>query len=154
MCEEKILRSGKVAMKMLRLFLIIALVLYASTSVFAELSVEDLEKIRQIVNESEVRLGKRIDEVEVRLDKRIDEVGKIVADRLEDQGKRITDLRERINFQGHLIIALIVAIIGFVAVPLSFLVYQYNKQRERQREEIETLRRRIEELERKPIIQA
>ncbi|MCY4403466.1 MAG: hypothetical protein OXD54_12890 [Candidatus Poribacteria bacterium] len=35
--------------------------------------------------------------------------------------------------------ALIVAIIGFVAVPLSFLVYQYNKQREQQREEIETL---------------
>jgi len=143
MCEEKILRSGEVAMRMLRLFLIIALVLYASTPVFAELSVEDLEKIRQIVNESEVRLGERIDDVKKELDTRI-----------EDQGKRITDLRDRINFQGHLIIALIVAIIGFVAVPLSFLVYQYNKQRERQREEIETLRRRIEELERKPIIQA
>jgi len=129
---------------MLRLFrIIIMLVLYASVPVFAELSVEDLEKIRQIVNESEVRLGERIDDVKKELDTRI-----------EDQGKRITDLRDRINFQGHLIIALIVAIIGFVAVPLSFLVYQYNKQRERQREEIETLRRRIEELERKPIIQA
>lgn len=110
-------------MKMLRLFLIIAFVLYASTPVFAELTVEDLEKIRQIVNETEVRLGKRIDEVEVRLGKRIDEVEKKVDNRLEDQGKRITDLRDRINFQGHLIIALIVAIIGFVAVPLSFLVY-------------------------------
>jgi len=131
-------------MRMLRLFrIIIMLVLYASVPVFAELSVEDLEKIRQIVNESEVRLGERIDDVKKELDTRI-----------EDQGKRITDLRDRINFQGHLIIALIVAIIGFVAVPLSFLVYQYNKQRERQREEIETLRRRIEELERKPIIQA
>ena len=112
-------------------------------SVFGELSVEDLEKIRQIVNESEVRLGKRIDEVKRELDTRI-----------EDQGKRITDLRDRINFQGHLIIALIVAIIGFVAVPLSFLVYQYNKQRDQQRKEIQALRQRIEELERKPIIQA
>ncbi len=92
--------------------------------------------LRGIVNESEVRLEKRI------------------TSESEAQGKRITDLRERINFQGHLIIALIVAIIGFVAVPLSFLVYQYNKQRDRQREEIQALRRRIEELERKPIIQA
>lgn len=121
-------------MKMLRLFLIIALVLYTSTPVFAELSVEDLEKIRQIVNETETRLGKRIDEVEMRLGKRIDEVEvqleKRISDEIEAQGKRITDLRERIDFQGHLIIALIVAIIGFVAVPLSFLVYQYNKQRE------------------------
>ena len=96
-------------MRMLRLFrIIIMLVLYASVPVFAELSVEDLEKIRQIVNESEVRLGERIDDVKKELDTRI-----------EDQGKRITDLRDRINFQGHLIIALIVAIIGFVAVPLS-----------------------------------
>ena len=123
-------------MKILGLFLIIAVALYASIPASAELSVEDLEKIRQIVNESEVRLEKRI------------------TSESEAQGKRITDLRDRIDFQGHLIIALIVAIIGFVAVPLSFLVYQYNKQREQQREEIETLRRRIEELERKPIIQA
>ena len=162
-------------MKILGLFLIIAVILYASPPVSAELSVEDLEKIRQIVNETEVRLGKRIDEVEVRLGKRIDEVEvrlgkrideveKKVDNRLEDQGKRITDLRDRINFQGHLIIALIVAIIAFVAVPMGIIVYQYNRNRDQQeseikalrdqQEEIETLRQRIEELERKPIIQA
>ena len=105
-------------MKVLGPLLIIAVILYASPPISAELSVEDLEKIRQIVNEAEVKL-----------DKRIDEVGKIVADRLEDQGKRITDLRERINFQGHLIIALIVAIITFVAVPMGIIVYQYNRMR-------------------------
>jgi hypothetical protein len=141
-------KYGEFLMKMLGLSLIITVVLCSSSMpAFGELSVEDLEKIREIVNETEVRLGKRIDEVEVRLEKRI-------TSESEAQGKRITDLRDRIDFQGHLIIALIVAIIGFVAVPLSFLVYQYNKQREQQREEIETLRRRIEELERKPIIQA
>ena len=144
-------------MTMLRLFFIIALVLYASTPVFAELSVEDLEKIRQIVNASKVRLGKRIDEVEVRLEKRI-------TSESEAQGKRITDLRDRIDFQSHLIIALIVAIIAFVAVPMGVIVYQYNRNRDQQeskmkalrdqQKEIETLRRRIEELERKPIIQA
>jgi cell division protein FtsB len=140
-------------MKILGSFLIIAVILCASPPISAELSVEDLEKIRQIVNESEVRLGSRIDEVKKELDTRI-----------EDQGKRITDLRDRINFQGHLIIALIVAIIAFVAVPMGIIVYQYNRNRDQQaaeikvlrdqQEEIETLRRRIEELERKPIIQA
>ena len=140
-------------MKILGAFLIIAVILYASPPISAELSVEDLEKIRQIVNGSEVRLGKRINEVKKELDTRI-----------EDQGKRITDLRDRINFQGHLIIALIVAIIAFVAVPMGIIVYQYNRNRDQQaaeikalrdqQEEIKALRRRIEELERKPIIQA
>ena len=140
-------------MKILGLFLIIAVILYASPPISAELSVEDLEKIRQIVNESEVRLGKRIDEVKKELNTRI-----------EDQGKRITGLRDRINFQGHLIIALIIAILTFVAVPMGIIVYQYNRNRDRQeaeikalrdqQEEIRSLRRRIEELERKPIIQA
>ena len=86
-----------------------------------KLSVEDLEKIRQIVNETEVRLGKRIDDVEVRLGKRIDKVKKELDTGIENQGKRITDLRDRINFQGHLIIALIVAIIAFVAVPMGII---------------------------------
>ena len=133
-------------MKTLGSFLIIAVILCTSPPLSAELSVEDLEKIRQIVNESEVRLEKRI------------------TSESEAQGKRITDLRDRINFQGNLIIALIVAIITFVAVPMGIIVYQYNRNRDRQeaeiravrdqQEEIKTLRRRIEELERKPIIQA
>ena len=89
---------------------------------------------------------------------------KRITSESEAQGKRITDLRDRIDFQGHLIIALIVAILTFVAVPMGIIVYQYNRNRDQQaaeikalrdqQEEIETLRRRIEELERKPIIQA
>ena len=156
-------------MKTLGLFLIIAMVLCASsTPVFGELSAEDLEKIREIVNESEGRLGKRIDEVEVRLEKRIDEVEKKLDQRITNeiqaQGDRITDLRERINFQGHLIIALIVAIIAFVAVPMGVIVYQYNRNRDQQaaeiravrdqQEEIKVLRQRIEELERERLIKA
>ena len=116
-------------MKMLGPFLVIVALLCFSTSAFGELSVEDLEKIRQIVNEAEGRLGKRIDEAKKELDTRI-------TNEIKAQGERITDLRDRINFQGHLMVALIVSIIGFVAVPLSFLVYQYNKQRDQQRDEI------------------
>ena len=55
-------------MKMLGLSFILAVILCPSVPVFGELSVEDLEKIRQIVNEAEVRLGKRIDGVEVQIE--------------------------------------------------------------------------------------
>ncbi len=147
-------------MKMLGPFLVIVGLLCFSTSAFGELSVEDLEKIRQIVDEAEVRLGKRIDDVEVRLEKRISEV-KVELD------KRITNeigaLGKRIDFQGHLIIALIVAIIAFVAVPMGIIVYQYNRNRDQQEaeirairnqhEEIRVLRQRIEELERERLIE-
>ena len=156
-------------MKTLGLFLIIAMVLCSSSMpAFSELSVGDLEKIREIVNETEVRLGKRIDEVEVRLEKRIDEVEKQLDQRITNeiqaQGNRITDLRDRIDYQGHLIIALIVAIIAFVAVPMGVIVYQYNRNRDQQeaeiravrdqQEEIKVLRQRIEELERERLIKA
>ncbi len=155
-------------MKIFGLVLAIVCFLCFSPSVFAELSVEDLEKIRQIVNEFEVSLGKRIDEFEVRLGKCIDEVEKQLGDRItsdsEAQRNRIMDLRDRIDFQGHLIIALIVVIIAFVAVPMGVIVYQYNRNRDQQeakvravrdqQEEIKLLRQRIEELEREWLIKA
>ena len=159
-------------MKMLGMFLAIAGLLCFSPSAFGELSVEDLEKIRQIVDEVEVRLGKRIDDVEVRLGKRINEVevglGKRIDGVEKQLGDRITSesqaLGKRIDFQGHLIIALIVAIIAFVAVPMGVIVYQYNRNRDQQeaeiravrdqQEEIKVLRQRIEELERERLIQA
>ena len=159
-------------MKMLGWVFVIAGLLCFSPSAFGELSVEDLEKIRQIVNEAEVRLGKRIDEVETRLGNRIDEVevrlDKRISEVKAELDKRISTeiqaLGKRIDFQGHLIIALIVAIIAFVAVPMGVIVYQYNRNRDQQaaeirairdqQEEIKVLRQRIEELERERLIQA
>ena len=61
-------------MKTLGLLLTITGFLFFSTSASGELSVEDLEKIRQIVNETETRLEKSIKDVEVRLEKRISDV--------------------------------------------------------------------------------
>ena len=157
-------------MKIFGLVLAIACFLCFSPSALGELSVEDLEKIRQIVDEVEVQLGKRIDEVEVRLGKRIDEVevrlGKRIDEVKTELDKRISTeiqgLGKRIDFQGHLIIALIVAIIAFVAVPMGVIVYQYNRNRDQQeaeiravrdqQEEIKVLRQRIEELERERLI--
>ncbi len=105
----------------------------------ADLSVEDLEKIRQIVNEAEVRLEKRITETEVRLEKRF-------TDRFTDQSKRL-------DFHGTLIITLIGALIAFVGVPLALIAYQQNRRTQQedtikaQAIEIQALREKIESLE-------
>ena len=107
------------------LFFAIVGLLGLSTIATAELSVEDLEKIRQIFNEAEVRLEKRITETEVRLEKRITEtevrLEKHFADRFTDQSKRL-------DFHATLIITLIGALIAFVGVPLALIAYQQNRR--------------------------
>ena len=121
------------------LFFAIVGLLCLSTVATAELSVEDLEKIRQIVNEAEVRLEKRIAETEVRLEKHF-------ADRFTDQSKRL-------DFHGTLIITLIGALIAFVGVPLALIAYQQNRRTQQedtikaQAIEIQALREKIESLE-------
>ena len=110
------------------LFFAIVGLLCLSTVATAELSVEDLEKIRQIVNEAEARLEKRITE------------------RFAEQSKRL-------DFQGTLIITLIGALIAFVGVPLALIAYQQNRRTqqedtiEAQAIEIQALREKIESFE-------
>ncbi len=132
------------------LFFTIMVFLCLSTVVSAELNVEDLEKIRQIVNEAEVRLEKRIAEVETKLEKRITEtetrLEKHFADRFTDQSKRL-------DFHATLIITLIGALIAFVGVPAIFIAYQQNSRilsddtLKVQATELQALRERIESLE-------
>lgn len=118
-----------------------------STVVSAELSVEDLDKIRQIVKESEGRLEKRISDIHTQLD------------------ERITDQNERFDFQGTLIVTLIGAVIVFVGIPLILIAYQQNRRTQQDdiikddiikglTAEIQTLRERIESLEEKRIVGA
>ena len=123
------------------LLFVVAGLLCFSVPVFGALSVEDLEKIRQIVNESEVRI-----------EKRIAEQGERFSAEIRAQGERITEQGKRLDFHGALIIALIAAVIAFVGVPLGFIAYQYNKYRARQDEEIKALREKIEALEGNQII--
>ncbi|MCE2399512.1 hypothetical protein J4G08_01350 [Candidatus Poribacteria bacterium] len=121
------------------LFFTIMVFLCLSTVASAELSVEDLEKIRQIVNEAEVRLEKRITETEVRLEKHF-------ADRFTDQSKRL-------DFHATLIITLIGTLIAFVGVPLVLIAYQQNRRIQQddtikaQATEIQALREKFESLE-------
>ncbi|MYA69564.1 hypothetical protein F4009_05020 [Candidatus Poribacteria bacterium] len=140
-------------MKTLGLLLIIIGLLFSSDYALSELSVEDLEKIRQIVNETETRLGKSITDVETRVEKRISDVEKQFSNGLKLHGERITDLRARVDFQGNLIIALICAIIAFVSAPLAYIAYQFNKYRARQEAEMDVMKQRMEELEGRQIIQ-
>ena len=155
-------------MKTLGFLLTITGLLFFSTSASGELSVEDLEKIRQIVNETETRLEKRISDVETGLEKRISDVEtrlekrisdvetgleKQFSDGLKQHGERITDLRARVDFQGNLIIALICAMIAFVSAPLAYIAYQFNKYRARQEAEMDVMKQRMEELEGRQIIQ-
>ena len=110
------------------LFFAIVGLLCLSTVAIAELSVEDLEKIRQIVNEAETRSEKRITE-------------------------RFTEQSKRLDFQGTLIITLIGALIAFVGVPLALIAYQQNRRTQQedtikaQAIEIQALREKIESLE-------
>ena len=113
-------------------FFLIMLFSCLSTIVVAELSVEDLEKIREIVNEAEVRLEKRITDVETKLEKRITEtearLEKSISDAHTQLDKRITDQNKRLDFQGTLVITLIGAVIAFVGIPLILIAYQQNRR--------------------------
>ena len=151
-------------MKILGLLLTITGFLFFSNYASGELSVEDLEKIRQIFNETETRLEKRISDVETRLEKRISDVETRLEKRISDvekdftgqlqvHGQRITDLRSRVDFQGNLIIALICSMIAFVSAPLAYIAYQFNKYRARQEAEMDVMKQRMAELEGRQIIQ-
>ena len=145
-------------MKTLGMFVIIAGLLYCSTAVSSELGVTDLDKITDIVDKAAARLEKRFSaEIQAQkefLSAKIEAQGELFSAKIEAQGKRMDDLVKRVEFQGYLIISLIVSIIAFVSVPMGILIYQYNKHRDRQDREIKTLRQKTDALEEKQVSQA
>ena len=113
-------------MKRFSLVFIIIWLLCYNFSAFAALTVEDLEKIREIVNESETRMEKNLSEIEKRLSEKIQTLEKNLSGNIQTLEKNFD---ERLTFHGSLIIALIIAIIGFVSVPMGFITFQYFKIR-------------------------
>ena len=152
-------------MKRLSLVFIVIWLLCSNLSAFAVLTVEDLDKIREIVNESEVRLEKRImrhiTEVEKRLSGDIQALDKRLSGDIQALDERLSgdiqafdkNFGERLTFHSSLIVALIASIIGFVAVPMGFITYQYIKMRSQQDEEIKVLREKIETLETQVLVE-
>ena len=146
-------------MKKLGLVFILIGFLCYNISAFATLTVEDLDKIQEMINKSETRLEKRIiahiTEVEKRLSAEIQAVDKRLSTEIQAVDKRLSgdiqalekNFGERLTFHSSLIIALIGSIIGFVAVPMGFITYQYLKMRSQQDEEIKVLREKIQVLE-------
>ncbi len=127
-------------MRRLGFVFVITLILFYCTSAFAELSVGDLEKIQQLLDKSEERIDKRFTDLEKSITAEIRSFEKQFS-------IKIKGLDERIDYLGALIVALIIAIIGFVSVPMAFITFQYFKIRSQQEDEIKALREKIESLE-------
>ena len=99
--------------------------------VFSELTVEDLEKIRSIVKESEDRLKEDIETSEKRLMQH-------VADKFGEVDKRL-------NIIFGFVIALITLIVVVVGVPQIIMAWR-GKEDRTQKEQIQELRQEIEAL--------
>lgn len=96
-------------MKTLTVFFIIIGFLTYNSYTFAVLTVEDLEKIREIVDKSDARVEKNLKE-------HVTKTKEHLSDVLAAQGKRL-------DYLGTVMIALIVSIIGFVSVPMGLITY-------------------------------
>lgn len=153
---------------MKKLFILILVFSCINTIVAAELQVEDLGKIREIVKEVEVRLEKRIADVETKLEKRLTDVETKLEKRIAESEKRLdksindrfTEQSKRLDYQGTLVITLIGAVIAFVGIPLILIAYQQNRRTQQDdvirvhTAEIQALREKIDSLEEKRIVGA
>ena len=99
--------------------------------VFSELTVEDLEKIRSIVKESEDRLKEDLKASEKRLTEHID-------------GK-VEEMDKRLNIIFGFVIALISLIVVVIGVPQIIMVWRGREERT-QKEQIQELKQEIEAL--------
>ena len=110
-------------MKRFVLFIIIAGAIFSNVSAFAELTVDDLEKIQQLIDKFEERIDKRFTELEKRFTSEIQAVEKQLSLKIKGLDERIIEQGKRLDYLGALMIALIIAIIGFVAVPMGLITY-------------------------------
>ena len=110
-------------MKKSGLFFLVIAFLCLSTSAFAELNVDDLEKIQQLLDKLEDRIDKRFTDFEKHLSEDIQDLDKHLSGNIQTLDK---NFGERLSFHSSLIIALIIAIIGFVSVPMGFITIGIN----------------------------
>ena len=141
-----------------------------TTPAFAELSGEDFEKIRVLINDGNSAVKAEILTVEKRLIERIDtsekhlkeyvtqEIGKVNL-KIEEMDKRLTgeisNMDKRLDQTFTLVVVLITAVIAVVGVPMTIILFQLSRQDKQQRsqdEKIEALQQQLEEQSRGPII--
>ena len=117
--------------------------------VFSELTVQDLEKIRSIVKESEDGLREEIKKSEEGLKKDIENVRSMVTEseaRLKEHiDFKVSEMDKRLNMVFGFVVALISLIVVVVGIPQVIMVWRGRRERT-QAEEIQELRREIEML--------
>ncbi len=109
--------------------------------VFSELNVEDIEKIRSVVKESEDRMKTDIKESETRVKEHVDL-------KIEHVNVKIDEMDKRLNQTWGLVIALIALVVIAVGIPQIIIAWRANDQKS-QAAKIEDLQQKIEELQRK-----
>ncbi len=134
---------------------LIVSILLMSSQVFAELSVSDLEKIREIVKESETRTKDIITSSETRMKEYVSgEIDKINT-KITEMDKRLTNQINSVDTQVgrnyNLILGFIALIIFAVGIPQIITALQGRKLRE-QEEKYEELKQEIETLKQQLIV--
>ena len=134
--------------------------LLASPQVFADLSVADLEKISEIVKESETRMKEYVSQEIAKVNTRITELDKRLTNQISEVEKRLTNsisevekgltvhvvaVDTQVGRNYSLIIGFIALIIFAVGIPQIITAFQGRKLRE-QEEKYEELKQEIEIL--------
>lgn len=131
------------------LTLLLGILLMVSQPVFADLTVQDLEKIREIVAESETRMKENITSSE-------NSIKVYIAGEIDKVNTKITEIDKRLTNQIHavdtqvgrnfyLVLGLIALIAVAVGLPQIITAWQGSKLRE-QMEKYEELKQEIEML--------
>ena len=117
--------------------------------VFSELTVEDLEKIRSIVKESEDLLKKDIEkirssvkEAETRLKEDLKESETRLREHIDG---KVSEMDKRLNMIFGFVVALISLIVVVVGIPQIIMVWRGRGERT-QADQIQELRQEIETL--------
>ncbi len=127
----------------------ITTLLIFATPVFSELTVEDLEKIRSIVKESEDRLKGDLKASEEHLKGDLEKTHSSIKASEERLMKHVDDkfseMDKRLNMLSGFVIALISLIVIVVGIPQVLMVWR-GKEERTQKEQIQELKHEIEAL--------
>ena len=123
------------------------------TAAFGDMSVTDLEKIRDITKESETRVRAELTAVEKRLKEEIvaseERSKEFTSHETAKVGVSVNAVKEQLNWNFLLVLALI----GLFGVILGLPYLQQRKNEREQAEKIAAQQREIEELQKAKIAQ-
>ena len=132
---------------------LIVSILLMNSQVFAELSVSDLEKIREIVKESETHMKEYVSGEVDKINTKIAEMDKRLTNQISEVEKRLTvqvvAVDTQVGRNYNLILGFIALIVFAVGIPQIITALQGRKLREQDakyeelKQEIETLKQQL-----------